>query len=174
MAPHLSGPALPRRERAFILTGLVGVAALAWGYMLVGVADMEGMATGIEGMTGMAAARLAAWSPLDWILMFLMWAIMMVGMMLPSATPTILLFAAVRRKQNAKGHDIAPVAAFVVGYLVAWTGFSIVATIFQWGLERLARISQTHLGDLSSGANEQGRWRRLGELEMAWTGVGRV
>jgi predicted metal-binding membrane protein len=89
----------------------------------------------------MAAPRLAAWSPLDWILMLLMWAIMMVGMMLPSATPTILLFAAVRRKQNARGHDIAPVPAFVVGYLAAWTGFSFAAVVLQWGLERLALLT---------------------------------
>lgn len=40
--------------------------------------------------------------------------------------------------------------------------------------KQLARISQTHLGDLSNGADEQRRWWRLGELEMVWTGVGRV
>jgi predicted metal-binding membrane protein len=96
----------------------------------------------MEGMTaGMAAPRLAAWSPLDWILMLLMWAVMMVGMMLPSATPTILLFAAVRRKQSARGHDIAPVPAFVIGYLTAWTGFSVAAVVLQWGLERLALLT---------------------------------
>jgi predicted metal-binding membrane protein len=130
-----SGPALPRRERAFILTGLLGVTVLAWGYLLAMAADMEGMTA------GMAAPRLAAWSPLDWILMLLMWAVMMVGMMLPSATPTILLFAAVRHKQSARGHDIAPVPAFVAGYLAAWTGFSIAAVILQWGLERLALLT---------------------------------
>ncbi len=146
MAARPSGPALPRRERVFILTGLVGVTVLAWGYLLAGAADMKGMTGvpgGIEGMAGMAAPRLAAWSPLDWVLMLLMWAIMMVGMMLPSATPTILLFAAVRRKQNARGHDIAPVGAFVSGYLAAWTGFSVAAVVLQWGLERLALLTPT-------------------------------
>jgi predicted metal-binding membrane protein len=133
-----SGAALPRRERAFILTGLVGVTALAWGYLLVSATDMEGMTAG---MADMAAPRLATWSPIEWILMLLMWAIMMVGMMLPSATPTILLFAAVRRKQNARGHDIAPVPAFVIGYVAAWTGFSVAAVVLQWGLERLALLT---------------------------------
>jgi predicted metal-binding membrane protein len=136
-----SGPALPRRERAFILTGLVGVTVLAWGYLVVSAADMEGMTRVSGGIEGMAAARIAAWSPIEWILMSLMWAIMMVGMMLPSATPTILLFAAVRRKQNARGHDIAPVPAFVIGYLTAWTGFSVAAVVLQWGLERLALLT---------------------------------
>lgn len=136
--------AAPRRERAFILAGLAGVTALAWFYLFVVAGDMEGMSGGGMGvMADAAGPHLAAWSPLDWVMMVLMWAIMMVGMMLPSATPNILLFAAVRRRHNARkqntgGHAIAPVWAFAGGYLAAWTAFSVVATVLQWGLERLA------------------------------------
>lgn len=145
--------AIPRRERAFILAGLAGATALAWLYLFAMARDMAqgmppDMAQDMNGMPGAmgemaraAEAHLAAWSLLDWVMMTLMWAIMMVGMMVPSATPNILLFAAVRRKQNAKGHDIAPVWAFVCGYLAAWTAFSVVATVLQWGLERLALLS---------------------------------
>lgn len=137
----LAGTAVPRRERAFILAGLAGATVLAWIYLFVLARDMEGMSSGMGIMADAAGPRLAEWSPLDWVLMILMWAVMMVGMMLPSATPNILLFAAVRRKQRTKGHDIAPVWAFAGGYLVAWTAFSVVATGLQWGLERLALLN---------------------------------
>jgi predicted metal-binding membrane protein len=144
MEARPSVTAVPRRERAYILAGLFGVTALAWGYlvaMAAGMGETAGVSGGMEDMAAMAAARLAAWSPLDWVLMLAMWAVMMVGMMLPSATPTILLFAAVRRKQRARGHDIAPVAAFVFGYVAAWTAFSVAAVVLQWGLERLALLT---------------------------------
>jgi predicted metal-binding membrane protein len=70
-----------------------------------------------------------------------MWGIMMVGMMLPSATPTTLVYTAVARKASREGTPVAPVAAFVVGYLFMWTLFSFGATLAQWGLERAALLS---------------------------------
>lgn len=142
----MADTAVPRRERAFILAGLLGTVALAWVYLFAAGQDMPGMSGGMRAMADAAGPQMAAWSPLDWLMMFLMWAIMMVGMMLPSATPTILLFAAVRRKQNARTHNsgsraIAPVWAFTGGYLAAWTSFSLVATVLQWGLEHLALLN---------------------------------
>ncbi len=131
----------PRRERVFILAGLAGATMLAWLYLFLMARDMDGMSGSPPGTAGAAGARLAPWSTLDWTMMIVMWAIMMIGMMLPSVTPNILLFAAVRRKQNAKGHNIAPVWAFTSGYLAAWTAFSVAATVLQWGLEQLALLS---------------------------------
>ncbi len=136
----MTATAAPRRERAFILAGLAGATALAWLYLIGMAWTMEGGPGGMEGMAEAAEPRVAPWTLFDWVMMILMWAIMMVGMMLPSATPTILLFAAVRRKQNARGHAIAPVGIFVAGYLAAWTGFSVAATVLQWALERLALL----------------------------------
>ena len=49
--------------------------------------------------------------------MFLMWWIMMLAMMLPSASPMILLFAAVNRKQRQRGGPYAATSAFAGGYL---------------------------------------------------------
>ena len=145
---------LPRYERVAILAGLTGTAALAWIYLLWMAAgmggemggDMGAMPTdGVGGMAGMAEAlvepRFAAWSAADAVTMALMWAIMMVGMMLPSAAPTLLLYAAVRRRQQAKGRSVAPVWAFTTGYLAAWTIFSLAATALQWALESLALLS---------------------------------
>jgi len=70
-----------------------------------------------------------------------MWAVMMVAMMLPSAAPMILLFAAITRRNRAKGHVMAPTGVFAGGYLVAWAGFSLAATGLQWGFDSLALLS---------------------------------
>jgi predicted metal-binding membrane protein len=65
----------------------------------------------------------------------------MLAMMLPSATPMILLFAAVNRKQRARGGPFVPTAAFAAGYLVLWAVFSVLAVALQWGLQRVELVS---------------------------------
>jgi predicted metal-binding membrane protein len=128
--------ALPRRDRVAILAGLAGVSALAWVYLIVMAAGMDGMAPAPAEMV-----RVRAWSALDFALMFAMWAIMMVGMMVPSAAPTALVYAAVARKAAREGTPIAPTAAFVSGYVAMWTLFSLAATVAQWALDRAALLS---------------------------------
>jgi len=66
---------------------------------------------------------------------------MMVGMMVPSAAPAILLFAAISRKNQEQQPSLAPVGAFAWGYVLTWTGFSLAATSLQWGLEQAALLS---------------------------------
>ncbi len=107
--------------------------------------DMEGMG-GMEGPGGMGGMSmdmmgLQPWTPWHFGMMFAMWAIMMVGMMLPSATPTTLVYTAVARKAEREGSRVAPVSAFVLGYLFMWTLFSFGATLAQWGLEEAALLS---------------------------------
>jgi predicted metal-binding membrane protein len=84
---------------------------------------------------------LRPWRAVDFALMFAMWSVMMVGMMLPAATPMALLYAQVVRKAARDGSVLPPTAVFVAGYLSAWALFSIAATSAQWGLERAALLS---------------------------------
>jgi predicted metal-binding membrane protein len=127
----MEAAALPRRERAVILAALAGITALSWLYL----ASMAGMV--------MSAA-----------LMFLMWWVMMTGMMLPSALPMTLTFATVNRRRRELGTPYVPTAVFVAGYILAWGAFSLAATAAQWGLERAAlmtpmmRVSSPLLGGL--------------------------
>jgi predicted metal-binding membrane protein len=72
----------------------------------------------------------SAWDSTHVALLFAMWTVMMTGMMLPSAAPTILLYAAVvRRTEEA----VAPIRAytFAGGYLVVWTTFAAAAVAIQ-------------------------------------------
>ncbi len=123
---------LLKRDRMVVLAGLAGVTGLAWAYLLV-----TGAAPGAE----MGVMQIRPWTGLDFLLMFLMWAVMMVAMMVPSAAPMILLFAAVHRKQQERGQSFAPVSAFVAGYVAVWSAFSLAATLLQWGLEQAALLS---------------------------------
>jgi predicted metal-binding membrane protein len=126
---------LPARQRVAVLAGLGGVTVLAWAYLLRMDAGMR------AAMAAGAVCELHPWSAADFALTFAMWAVMMVGMMVPSAAPMSLLFAAVARRAREQGSAVAPAFVFVAGYVAAWTAFSIVATLAQWGLERTALLS---------------------------------
>ncbi len=47
-----------------------------------------------------------------------MWAVMMVGMIVPSAVPMTLIYAGVARKAAEQGTPVASVSAFVAGYVL--------------------------------------------------------
>jgi predicted metal-binding membrane protein len=89
----------------------------------------------------MMAMAPMAWTPGYAILMFFMWWIMMMAMMLPSASPMILLFARFNRSQRDKGAPYVPTAVFALGYLWVWAAFSVVAVTAQWSLERSGLLS---------------------------------
>jgi predicted metal-binding membrane protein len=122
---------LAARTRIAILAGLAGAAALAW----LAIVRME------QTMWGMPMAGLHPWSALDFAMMLAMWAVMMVGMMIPSAAPAVMIYAHVERRAARDGHVLAPTGVFVAGYLLAWTLFSVAATLGQWALERAALLS---------------------------------
>jgi predicted metal-binding membrane protein len=63
------------------------------------------------------------------------------AMMLPSAAPAILLAAALMR-QRGGGRVFGPTGLFALGYLEIWFGFSLFATVLQWGLDRVGLLSE--------------------------------
>jgi predicted metal-binding membrane protein len=69
-----------------------------------------------------------------------MWAVMMVGMMAPSAAPMLLMYARVARQAKSAGKPLAATGWFAAGYFLAWAGFSLAATLAQWVLERAALL----------------------------------
>ena len=129
------------RERAIIAAGIAMLAALAWAYVLSGAGTgMSSLAMSTwrfpPPLPGVPVA--AEWSPAYALTMLLMWWVMMIAMMLPSAAPVILLYARVYRHGQARGQIAAapvPAASFVAGYLLCWLGFSVLATLLQLALE---------------------------------------
>jgi predicted metal-binding membrane protein len=135
VAAALPPGTLARRQRGAIVVGLAGVALLAW-------LELGRMAWSMQSaMDAGVACELHPWSAADAALTFAMWAVMMVGMMLPSALPMSLLFASVSRKAAAQGRVVAPTFVFGAGYVAAWALFSAGATALQWQLERAALLS---------------------------------
>ena len=134
-----------RRERWIIITGLFLITLLSWAYVLGGAGT---------GMSSRAMTTFAFPPParmgmaMDWSLsyafiMLMMWWVMMIAMMTPSAAPLILLYGTAYRYEQKKdrlGAAAAPTFAFLAGYLVAWLGFSVVATSLQWLLEQLGLV----------------------------------
>src|SRR6476646_6362566 len=86
----------------------------------------------------MSGPDMTGWSTSTLIPLFLMWAEMMVAMMLPSAAPMILTFATVNRKRREQERPFVPTGIFLGGYLVVWTGFSVLAALAQWVLHGTA------------------------------------
>jgi predicted metal-binding membrane protein len=135
-----------RRDRLVVAGALGVIAALAWCYVLWLAADMDmgGMdMTGFRmipaGMGIMAPAN-APWRAIEFVFVFAMWAVMMVGMMAPSAAPMILMYARVGRDGRSAGKPLAATGWFAAGYFLAWISFSLAATFVQWGFERTALL----------------------------------
>jgi len=123
---------LARRDRRVVAAGLLLVTLLSWWYLISGA----GMDMGMMDM-GMPMP----WSADYAVLVFLMWWIMMVAMMLPSAAPMILLFAQVNRRNRAAGSPGVATSIFAAGYLLAWGAFSLLATCAHWLLDRSGMLS---------------------------------
>ena len=133
-----------KRDRIVVMGALSGVVALSWAYVLAGAGmnmsalEMTRLTSGEAGMDMM--------TPVIWDLgyagvMFVMWWVMMIAMMLPSAAPMVLLFAAINRKQKESGNPYVPTALFASAYVIVWAGFSMAAVAVQWGLESMAGLS---------------------------------
>ena len=119
-APDLTSRVI-RHERLLVSATIVLLAALCWWYVAA-YATAEGSSSGMGSMRE---------APLGTLVV--MWCLMMIAMMLPSATPAILLYSRVRNVRN-RDSSIAQTWVFVGGYLAVWLMFSIAAALAQKAL----------------------------------------
>jgi predicted metal-binding membrane protein len=135
-----------RRDRLLIAGALLLIVAITWGYVLWLAADMDmgGMEmTGfrmIPAGMGIMAPTNAPWGAIEFAFVFVMWAVMMIGMMAPSAAPMILMYARLGRQGKVQGRPLVATGWFAAGYFLVWIGFSLAATVFQWMIERAALL----------------------------------
>lgn len=134
--------ALPRRDLVLIVGAVAAVTVLAWLYLIHLDRQMSAATAYDQMMAAMGMASNSAWTRADFLLTFAMWAVMMVGMMGPSATPMILLFGASQAKAGKRRPSLEA-GAFALGYLLVWTIFSAFATLAQWALHQTALLSPT-------------------------------
>jgi predicted metal-binding membrane protein len=139
---------LLNHPRALLIVAVIFVFGLTWAYTLMGI----GMPMSALKMTASGGAQVAGnmdpmaamtWTPATALFVFMMWWMMMIAMMVPSAVPTVLLYAALNAR-HADDRDGVGVGSgpgtnilsglFLAGYLGVWALFSLIATVTQWAL----------------------------------------
>ena len=108
------------RDRAIFLSGALAITALAWIYL---------------------AGQIHAHDSAGFTAAFLMWTVMMIAMMLPSALPFTFAFGAEHRRRRARNLPYVPASVFLAGYFATWTVFSAMAALLQQALHRRALLS---------------------------------
>jgi predicted metal-binding membrane protein len=126
-----------RYDRTPTMVLLIALPLVSWMWIVVMARDMYGPMTGAS-----AWMMTAIWDVQHLVLLWAMWAVMMVGMMLPSASPLLLLYGSVARR-SATGASAASgqIYALAAGYLAVWAVFSLGATALQRLLAMLLYIS---------------------------------
>ncbi|MFN2622257.1 MAG: DUF2182 domain-containing protein [Chthoniobacterales bacterium] len=137
------GQGLRRRESFFVAATLCLLTLFAWSYTIYEARRLN--TTGVCDCMRMkiAGPDISDWPPATLLPLFFMWVVMMTAMMLPSAMPMILTFAAVSRGRRRLGHPYIHVSIFLLGYLAIWSFFSALAALGQWLLHRHALLSQS-------------------------------
>ena len=118
-------------RRHSLVAGCVAlITTLAWAYLFRLDHDMSRMTMAID----------MPWNMKDFFLTFLMWSVMMVGMMSASAAPVLMLFT---QMGESRGDPRAPTMGmlFGAGHMTIWIAFSAVAALLQWQLHENALLS---------------------------------
>jgi predicted metal-binding membrane protein len=124
-----------RHHRGPLIVLLIVVPVACWVWIIAMARDMYGPMTGAS-----AWMMTLRWDARDVLLLWLMWAVMMAGMMLPSASPMLLMYgvAARRHSDTAAARRIYALAS---GYIAIWALFSVAATAAQFLLSRQLVLS---------------------------------
>jgi predicted metal-binding membrane protein len=133
------------RDRLLVLASVVVISVIAWAWLALLASDMAQGDMRLMGMGQLMASKMTmssmAWTLTTFAAMFAMWWVMMIGMMLPSAAPMILLYSLMQRKKKADENPFLRTVIFTIGYLLLWGLFSALATSLQWGLGEATLLS---------------------------------
>ena len=124
-------------DQVALWSSLTIVVALSWWYLFLLAEDMAAM----SGMSMDHMAGMHPWTPMDFLLMFVMWAVMMVGMMVPTAVRAIFIYARVASQADDRGSPVSATHFFVAGYVLVWAVFSLGATALQAALDAVGLLS---------------------------------
>lgn len=130
----VSGSKQPTYFNISILT-LIGLAAIGWILVVWSTTHMK------SPVVKLMMPMEASWSMLEVVSVWLMWAVMMGAMMLPSAMPMILIHRRISAARGQEKDGYSANAWFGFTYLVAWIGYSAVATLVQWSLQSASVLS---------------------------------
>lgn len=118
------------RARPWTAGGLLAATVGGWLLLLWGAIDMG------SPVMQLTMPR-TAWTIDNTVAVFAMWTVMMGAMMLPSAAPMMLSFAALNRKREEGARTLL----FGVAYVALWASFGGMATLVQWSLQSFGLIT---------------------------------
>lgn len=170
-AASLAPPNAPRVVAAPLAAAAI-VTAACWAATIYGASTMTGTMPMPGGWSmSMAWMRMPGQSSLDAAVMFLMmWQVMMVAMMLPSAMPMTLLYRRLAVARRQRGAAAAPSAVLLTGYFAIWLMFGLVAYVIGFIVSALAMASEpvslmipaaTGLVLVLAGVYQLTPWKRL-------------
>jgi predicted metal-binding membrane protein len=135
------------RNRWIVGTCLALACVFAWSWLFWQARQMSQPATmsGMDGMAAMASMGPAPGTIAYLTSAFVMWALMMVAMMLPSAAPMILSYTRIAGDTRREAGALVPSIVFAGLYLTVWTAFSLVAATAQSLLAQAGVISAAKL-----------------------------
>jgi predicted metal-binding membrane protein len=145
MAPPPAG-LIWLRDR-FVIVGLLLLVTAATWYYTVDMARTMGSMESASGMShehmhhamGLHGALSPRHEHLGAFGLAMMWVIMMIAMMLPSAIPVTVMHARMLRSKDTNPRVRSLI--FALGYVVVWGGFSVAAAAVQIALERSSVLS---------------------------------
>ena len=114
------------QEHAPLIVLLMLFPLVCWWWIVVMARDMYGPMTGAS-----AWMMTLQWDARHVFLLWAMWAVMMVGMMLPSATPMLLMYGVAARRRGLGSRAAREIYAMAAGYVAVWALFSVAATAAQ-------------------------------------------
>ena len=129
---------LLEHDRAAFTVLLILIPLACWWWIVVMARDMYGPMTGAS-----AWMMTLRWDARHVLLLWAMWAVMMAGMMLPSASPLLLMYGAAARRYGGETGARAwrRIYALAAGYIAIWALFSAGATLVQRILSTLLIVS---------------------------------
>jgi predicted metal-binding membrane protein len=149
---------IKKRDRIVLLVALFASVAFAWVYLLHLDSSMPAMDpsnsmametndnTRVEvDHAGMSMPMGTLWGSRNILLTILMWAVMMVAMMVPSATPMVLTYDGLNRRRYGDQTRHLATVVFLFGYLIVWIAFSVGITFFQLGFQAIALVNSETL-----------------------------
>jgi predicted metal-binding membrane protein len=119
-----------------VLAGIAALAGLTWLDLWRRASEMA-----MHEAMGMAMPSQAPWDLGDLGATAVMWGVMMVAMMLPSATPLLVLFTRSQRPRVGPAEGSIRTGLLAAGYLVVWLGWSGIAAGLQWTLHASLLLS---------------------------------
>ena len=77
-----------------------------------------------------------SWVLSDFMMLFLMWAVMMIAMMTPSILPMLFLFTTLNARNKSNGKPTSSTLILLSGYLFSWVLFSLVITFPEYAMHQ--------------------------------------